>query len=159
VLAAALGLALGALACGSGEAEPSPTRASDGQPRDVSSGGCPRAPEALAAVLREGVRRRGELRRLFALRSRASFSGKDPQVRAGVYLVSGNIGVAVFTWAVNAQAWRTGRGLIVAVDAETRAVSPRRWVVSPRLLDERYGISEQTDGYARARACANPTRS
>ena len=110
-------------------------------------------------MLREGVRRRGELRRLFALRSRASFSGKDPQVRAGVYLVSGNIGVAVFTWAVNAQAWRTGRGLIVAVDAETRAVSPRRWVVSPRLLDERYGISEQTDGYARARACANPTRS
>lgn len=79
-------------------------------------------------------------------------------MRSGVYFVSGNIGAAVFTWAVNVEAWRTGAGLIVAADRETRAVSPRRWVVSPRLLEERYGISEHTDGYARARACANPTR-
>jgi hypothetical protein len=113
----------------------------------------------LAAVLRDRVRRTGELRRLFALRSRASLSDKDPQVRSGVYFVSGTVGAAVYTWAVNVQAWRTGAGLILAADRETRAVSPRRWVVSPRLLKTRYGISEQTDGYRRARACANPTRS
>jgi hypothetical protein len=33
-----------------------------------------------------------------------------------------------------------------------------RRVVSPRQLEERYGIDKRTDGYARARACANPTR-
>jgi hypothetical protein len=63
-----------------------------------------------------------------------------------------------FTRAVNVPAWRTGAGLIVAADRATREVSPRRWVVSPRLLEARYGISERVDGYARARACANPTR-
>jgi hypothetical protein len=104
------------------------------------------------------VRGGSELRRLVALRSRASFAGKAAEVRTGVYFVSGNIGAAVFTWAVDEQAWRTGTGLIVAADRETRAVSPRRWVVGPRLLEERYGINEETDGYTRARACANPTR-
>jgi hypothetical protein len=28
----------------------------------------------------------------------------------------------------------------------------------PRLLEDRSAISKQTDGYARARACANSTR-
>jgi hypothetical protein len=158
VVVAALGLVAGASACGSGARDSSPgSRASDAQPASVSSV-CPPAPRDLATVLRKGVRRTGELRRLFALRSRASFSDKDPQVRAGVYFVSGNIGAAVFTWAVNVQAWRRGAGLIVAADRQTRAVSPRRWVVSRRMLEARYGISEQTDGYGRARACANPTR-
>jgi hypothetical protein len=156
VLAAALGLVLGVAACSGGDPSP-PNPASDAQPAGVSSV-CPPAPSDLAAVLRKGVRRTGELRRLFALRSRASFSDKDAEVRAGVYFVSGNIGAAVFTWAVNVKAWRTGAGLIVAADRETRAVSPRRWVASARLLERRYGISEQTDGYARARACTNPTR-
>ena len=92
------------------------------------------------------------------MRSKASFAGKAAEVREGVYFVSGNNGAAVFTWAVNAQAWRTGAGLIVAADPQTRAVSPHRWVVDPELLAERYGISERTDGYTQARACANPTR-
>ena len=109
-------------------------------------------------MLRNGVQNGDGLRRLFALRSRASFSGKSAQVRDGVYFVSGNLGPAVVTWAVNARAWQTGKGLIVAVDPETRAISPRPWVVSPRQLQARYGISQHTDGYARARACANPTR-
>jgi hypothetical protein len=112
----------------------------------------------LAAVLREGARGGDRLRRLFAVRSRSSFAGKASEVREGVYFVSGNDGAAVFTWAVDVQAWRTGRGLIVAADAQTRAVSPRRWIVRPELLNARYGISERTDGYARARGCANPTR-
>jgi hypothetical protein len=158
VLAAALGLMLGTVACNRGDQDSSPPgTASDAQPASVSSD-CPPAPGALAAVLRKGVRGPGELRRLFAARSKDSFSDKDPKVRSGVYFVSGNIGAAVFTWAVNAQAWRTGNGLIVAVDRETRAVSPQRWVVRRQVLRERYGISERTDGYSRARACANPTR-
>jgi hypothetical protein len=158
VLAGALGLMVGAVACGGGERDASSQNlASAAQPAGVSSV-CPRAPRELAAALRKGLRRRGELQRLFALRSRASFSDKDPQVRSGVYFVSGNIGAQVFTWAVNVPAWRTGVGLIVAADRETRDVSPRRWVVGPRLLEKRYGISEHVDGYARARACANPTR-
>jgi hypothetical protein len=149
---------LAVTACSDGERDSAPqSPPPDAQPASLSSV-CPPAPRDLAAVLRKGVRRTGELRRLFALRSRASFSDKDPDVRSGVYFVSGNIGAAVFTWAVNVQAWRTGAGLIVAVDRETRAVSPRRWVVSPRELERRYGIGKQTDGYARARACANPTR-
>jgi hypothetical protein len=158
VLAAALGLMLGAVACSGGEQDSSPPgAASDAQPASVSSN-CPPAPDDLAAVLRKGVQATGELRRLFAVRSRDSFSDKDPKVRSGIYFVSGNIGAAVFTWAVNVQAWRTGAGLIVAVHRETRAVSPRRWVVRRGALEERYGISERTDGYGRARACANPTR-
>jgi hypothetical protein len=124
---------LGAAACGDGERDSS-ISASDAQPASVTSV-CPPAPPDLAAVLRNGVRRTGELQRLFALRSRAGFSDKDPQVRSGVYFVSGNIGAAVFSWAVNVQAWRTGAGLIVAADRETRAVSPPRWVVSTRLLE------------------------
>lgn len=157
-LAGALGLVMSAVACGRGEREPSqPSPASDAQRAGLSSE-CPRAPRELAAVLRKGLQREGELQRLFALRSKASFSDKDPAMRSGIYFVSGNVGAAVFTWAVNVPAWRTGAGLILAADRETRAVSPRRWVVSPRLLDERYGISEHVDGYAQARACANPTR-
>jgi hypothetical protein len=94
----------------------------------------------LAAVLRQGVRRTGELRRVFALRSRASFSDKDPEVRSGVYFVSGTIGAAVFTWAVNVQAWRTGAGLIIAADRQTSAVSPRPWhgnSLPPRCISAR----------------------
>jgi hypothetical protein len=158
-MGAALGLFLGVAACGRGDGPAStPTPAPDAHPGSASSRVCPPAPDALATVLRDGMWRGSELRRLVAVRSGASFSGKAPEVRAGVYFVSGSIGPAVVTWAVNKQAWRTGAGLIVAVDRQTRAVSPRRWVVSPRLLQERYGISEQTDGYNRARACANPTR-
>jgi hypothetical protein len=124
----------------------------------VSSSVCPRAPRRLAAALRHGIRHGDWLQRLFAIRSRASFSGRAAEVRAGVYFVSGDIRAAVATWAVNAKAWRTGRGLIVAVDAEARAVSPRRWHVRPRRLEHRFGVSRRTDGYARARGCANPTR-
>ena len=79
-------------------------------------------------------------------------------MRDGIYFVSGAAGAAVFTWAVNVQAWRTGRGLILAADRPTRRVSPSQWVVDPRQLETRYGIRPNTDGYARARACANPTR-
>jgi len=157
-LAGALGLMVGAAGCGRAEGDSSPQNLASAPQHMAVSSVCPRAPRELAAVLRKGLRRRGELQRLFALRSRASFSDKDPEVRSGVYFVSGNVGAAVFTWAVNVPAWRTGVGLIVAADRETRKVSPRRWVVSPRLLERRYGISERVDGYARARACANPTR-
>jgi hypothetical protein len=157
-LAGAFGLVVSAVACASGESGRSPQRlASDAQQAGVS-GECPHAPRELAAVLRKALRREGELQRLFALRSKASFSDKDPDVRSGVYFVSGNIGAMVLTWAVNVPAWQTGAGLILAVDHQTRAVSPPQWIVSPRLLETRYGISEHTDGYARARACANPTR-
>ena len=158
VLAATVGLMLGTVACSAGEHDSSPPgAASEAQAASVSSS-CPPAPDDLAAALRKGVRATGELRRPFAVRSSDTFSDKDPEERSGVYFVSGNIGAAVLTWAVNVQAWRTGAGLIVAVDRETRAVSPRRWVVRRRALEERYGISERTDGYGRARACANPTR-
>jgi hypothetical protein len=119
---------------------------------------CPPAPGRLAATLRQETRNGDRLQRLFAVRSKADFSERAPDVRAGVYFASGNEGAAVFTWAVNAQAWRTGTGLIVAADRQTRAVSPRRWAVNPRHLKQRFGISPHTDGYARARACANPTR-
>jgi hypothetical protein len=157
-LAGALGLMFGAVACGRGERDSSPQNlTSVMQPAGLSSE-CPPAPRKLAAVLRKELRREGELPRLFALRSRASFSDKDPHVRSGIYFVSGNIGATVLTWAVNVPAWQTGSGLIVAADQETRAVSPPQWVLSPRLLKTRYGISAHTDGYARARACANPTR-
>jgi hypothetical protein len=158
VLAGALGLLVGAAGCGRAERDSSAQSPTPDAQRAAVSSVCPRAPRELAAVLRKGLRRRGELQRLFALRSKASFADKDQAVRSGVYFVSGNIGAEVFTWAVNVPASRTGAGLIVAVDRETRAVSPRRWVVSPRLLKTRYGISEHIDGYARARACANPTR-
>jgi hypothetical protein len=158
VLAVVLGL-LGAVGCGNGDdASSAPSPASDAGPASQPSSVCPPAPHRLAAVLRQGARRGDRLRRLFAVRSKASFAGKAPELREGVYFVSGNDGAAVFTWAVNAQAWRTGAGLIVAADRQTRAVSPRRWIVSPELLEKRYGISEQTDGYGQARACANPTR-
>jgi hypothetical protein len=110
-------------------------------------------------VLRQETRNGDRLKRLFAVRSNADFSDKAPEVRDGVYFVSGNIGAAVFTWAVDAHAWRSGKGLIVAADAQTRAVSPRRWAVDPRDLKDRFGISPHTDGYAGARSCANPTRS
>ena len=132
VLAGALVLALGA------------------RPSVGSAAVCPSAPRPLAQELRHELR--VDPHRLFAVRSRARFTA--PAVRAGVYFVSGDIGAAVATWAVNARAWRTGRGLIVAVDERARAVSPHRWRVSPR----RYGISRRADGYARSRNCANPTR-
>jgi hypothetical protein len=79
-------------------------------------------------------------------------------VRDGIYFVAGNNGAAVFTWAVNRRAWRTGRGLILAADRATRRTSPSRWAADPRQLETRYGIGLHTDGDVRARACANPTR-
>jgi hypothetical protein len=157
-LAGALGLMVGAGGCGRAERHFAAQNPASGAQQVATSSACPHAPRELAAVLRKGLRRRGELQHVFALRSRASFSDKDPEVRSGVYFVSGNVGAAVFTWAVNVPAWRTGAGLIVAADRATREVSPPRWVVGPRLLEKRYGISGRVDGYARARACANPTR-
>jgi hypothetical protein len=150
---------LGAVGCGGAERTASPSsQAPIARARPTSSGICPSAPRRLAAALRHGIRRGGRLRRLFAIRSRASFAGKAPEVRAGVYFVSGDVGARVAAWAVNTRAWRTGAGLIVAVDAEARALSPSRWNVDRRRLERRFGISRGTDGYARARACANPTR-
>lgn len=155
---AVIGVVLVAAGCG-GERNEQPTDHRPGSDLPPGSHTCPPAPRPLADVLRQEVRGGERLRRLFALRSKADFSRKAPAVREGVYFVSGNMGAAVFTWAVNAQAWRTGTGLIVAADGQTRAVSPRRWVVDARDLGRRFGISPHTDGYARARACANPTRS
>jgi hypothetical protein len=112
----------------------------------------------LATTLRERIPRGGQLGRVFAIRSRASFAGKAPEVRAGVYFVSGAVGAVVATWAVNTRAWRTGTGLIVAVDQQARTLAPPRWNIDRRRLEQRFGISRHIDGYARARACANPTR-
>jgi hypothetical protein len=155
----AAALALGATGCGGGASTPSPSsQASSAGPALALSGVCPKAPRRLAATLRERIRRGDQLRRVFAVRSRASFAGKAPEVRGGVYFVSGDVGAVVATWAVNTRAWRTGAGLIVAVDPQARTLSPRRWDVNRRQLEQRFGISRRTDGYARARACANPTR-
>lgn len=145
-----------ATGCGRNE-QPTGNRPASHVAPDSST--CPPAPGRLAMVLRQEARDGQRLQRLFAVRSNADFSRKAPEVREGVYFVSGSIGAAVFTWAVNELAWRTGAGLIVAADPQTRAASPRRWVVSSRQLDRRFGIGPQTDGYRRARACANPTRS
>jgi hypothetical protein len=161
LLSAAIGAALIAAGCGDGTDSPANGQAASPRPTAQTSAHshiCPPAPRRLAAVLRQETRNGDRLRRLFAVPSKTDLSGKAPEVRDGVYFVSGNNGAAVFTWAVNAQAWRTGAGLIVAADRQTRAISPRRWIVNPRRLEERFGISSETDGYARARACANPTR-
>jgi hypothetical protein len=95
VLAATLGLMLGVTACSDGKLDSSPpSAASDALPASPSNA-CPPAPRRLAAVLRKAVRRTGELQRLFALHSLAGFTDRDPDVRSGVYFVSGNIGAAV----------------------------------------------------------------
>jgi hypothetical protein len=153
-----IGVATIAAGCGA-ERSDQPTRHRRASHVAPDSHTCPPAPHPLATVLRREARDGERLERLFAIRSNADFSGRAPVVHQGVYFVSGNIGAAVFTWAVNVQAWRTGTGLIVAADRQTRAVSPRRWLVNSRRLDRRFGIGPHTDGYARARACANPTRS
>ena len=99
-----------------------------------------------------------DLTHLVAVRSAASFRGKAPAVRAGVYFVAGDIGPVVATWAVNSHAFESGTGLILAADREARSVSPKRWVLPPRVLASRFGITARTDGWASARNCANPTR-
>jgi hypothetical protein len=160
-LTTAVGAALVTAGCGAQAGSPANEQAARPRPAAhtaTNSDICPPAPRRLAAVLRQETRNGDRLQRLFAVRSKADFSGKAPGVREGVYFVSGNNGALVFTWAVNAQAWRTGTGLIVAADRQTRAVSPRRWAVNSRDLKQRFGISPETDGYGRARACANPTR-
>jgi hypothetical protein len=162
LLISAVGAALATAGCGAGSDSPANEQAAHPRPAAQTATDrniCPPAPRRLADILRQETRNGDRLKRLFAVRSNADFSDKAPAVRDGVYFVSGNIGAAVFTWAVDTRAWRTGQGLIVAADVQTRAVSPRRWAVNPRQLGERFGIDPHTDGYARARSCANPTRS
>jgi len=154
-LAAAFTLLPGVIACGGTERMSASSRQASAAP---ASAVCPPAPRRLAAALRHGIRHGKKLRRLFAVRSGASFTGKAPEVRGGVYFASGDVGAAVATWAVSTRAWQTGAGWIATVDAQARALSPPRWLVHPRRLERRFGISPSTDGYARARACANPTR-
>jgi hypothetical protein len=156
--ALALAVVVAGSSAGCGSANTSP-RSARGTGTSSGSDACPHAPHRLEATLRDGVRRT-RVGRVFAVHSNSSFKERAPAVRAGVYFIAADLGVgaAVGTWAANERAFRGGRGLILALDNEARAVSPRRWRIAPRALARRFGIDPHTNGWARSRECANPTR-
>jgi hypothetical protein len=156
-LALALAFACGPAGCGGAGTSQQPTQRATTP--SAQSRACPTAPHSLTATLRDGARG-VSLGRVFAVRSHSSFEGRARAVRAGVYFVSADLGVVpvVGTWVANERAFRSGQGLILAVDKQARSASPGRWKVAPGVLASRFGIDAHTDGFARSRNCANPTR-
>jgi hypothetical protein len=73
--------------------------------------------------------------------------------RACTFLSAKVAGLGVATWAVTADAYRGGSGVIFGAEPVSRRVSTYGVDVSPSVL-KGWGISPGADGFAQSRTCA-----
>jgi len=103
-----------------------------------------------ASLTREA---RGRLGRVRAAKAHTKYT-VPRGLASGVYFVSADIrGFGVATWAASASEYKTGGGLLIAVDSVARVVStagtdiPRstlsRWGLTPKTKDRGYAISRR----------------
>jgi hypothetical protein len=88
-----------------------------------------------------------------AVKSRDKFGPFPRSLQAGVYFVSSKVaGVGAATWAVSADAYRGGGGVIYSAEPVARKISTVGVDVSPAIL-KGWGISSSSDGFTESRAC------
>jgi hypothetical protein len=127
-----------------------PTSVTAGQ-----AGRCLPVRPALLAQLKASLTRKakGKLGKTAAVRSRDDFSGAPLGFQKGVYFVSANLrGLGVATWAVSADAYRTGGGLIFGVGPTARRYSVLGADIPLSTL-RAWGLTVTADGYAASRNC------
>jgi hypothetical protein len=100
------------------------------------------------------ARYRGKLGAFRAVQSHGKFAPFPRSLQKGVYFVSAKVmGLGVATWAVSADAYRGGSGVIYGAEPVSRRISILGVDMSPAVL-KGWGISPATDGFAQSRTCA-----
>ena len=99
--------------------------------------------------LEDGLKR-GKLRNPQGVKSEGEFSGLRG-LQEGVYFVSADVrpSPGIATWAVSAEQWRTGGGLILAIDPAARAVTDFGADLDP----SGFGLDGSAEGYEESRDC------
>jgi hypothetical protein len=116
---------------------------------------CMAVTPSLVTQLRHGVKPtvRTRLGTMHAVTSRTRLRKAPAAFGKGVTFVSVRVrGRGTATWAVNAQAFRTGGGFILPVGQLARSIAVFGAALSPAIVSS-WGISSRTDGYAQSRAC------
>ena len=111
---------------------------------------CEKAPRVVVNGLKDGLKR-GKLASAYGVRSSDEFTG-PAGLQEGVYFVSANVkpNPGVATWGVSAEVWKTGGGLIFAIDKAARSVTDFGADVDPSI----FGLTESAEGYEESRECA-----
>ena len=104
-------------------------------------------------VVREDIENgleRGTIGKMMAVRSKGQFDGLN-SFKLGVYFVSGDVqpGGRIGTWAVSADAFRTGGGALVAVDPTARSLTE----FGADAPVKEWGFTSGAEGYAESRDC------
>ena len=127
-----------------------------GAPSDRTTGlaGCMTVSAAALRAIRDGLPRGRVPRAPHAFKSEEPpehFAEFPRGLREGVYFISAEFrprpGVA--TWAVDDEFFRTGGGVVIAVDSAARALTDYGADLNPSEL----GLTEATHGFAESRAC------
>jgi hypothetical protein len=128
---------------------------SPAQPTALAASRCVTPGKAFLVNFKPGVKAkyRAKLRLLRAVKSRGKFGPFPRSLQKGVYFVSSRVpGVGVATWAVSADAYGGGSGVIYSAEPIARKISTYGIDVSPSIL-KGWGISSGSDGFAASRAC------
>ena len=99
------------------------------------------------------ARYRAKLGIFRAVKSRGRFGPFPRSLQKGVYFLSSKVaGGGAATWAVSADAYRGGSGVMYSAEPVARKISTYSMDVSPANL-KGWGISPNSDGFAQSRAC------
>jgi len=133
----------------------SPAPPSVAQPVVPAGSRCVTPSQPFVARFRKGVRAkyRAKVGIFQAVKSRGKFGPFPRSLQKGVYFLSSKVaGVGAATWAVSADAYRGGSGVMYSAEPVARKISTYGIDVSPAILNGR-GISSKSDGFAQSRAC------
>jgi hypothetical protein len=121
----------------------------------ISAGRCLAPGDAFVSSFKPGVKAayRSKLGKLGAVRSEGQFGPFPRSLQKGVFFVSARVrGVGTATWAVSADAYATGGGLIFGAEPVSRKVSIHG-VDVPLSTLRGWGIAPYANGFTESRAC------
>jgi hypothetical protein len=121
----------------------------------AAGGGCLVPGKAFVTNFKPGVKSsfRARLGPLRAVRSRGEFGPFPRSLQKGVYFVSAKVpGVGTATWAVSADSYAGGGGVIFGAETVSRKVSTYGVDIGLGVL-KGWGIAPSADGFAKSRAC------
>jgi hypothetical protein len=109
----------------------------------------------LVATLRGSLKPklRSKLGTPWGVKSRGHFSGLRGIREGPVYFVSANVrGYGIATWAVDADAFNSGGGVVLGVGTVARRVSDAGVDIRASTLRS-WGLAPYAEGYAASRSC------
>lgn len=135
---------------GASEPPPPPAQETTGTEAKTANR-CEKVSAALLSQLKSDLKAGRKLASPVGVKSRDTFDDGPRRLQEGVYFVSADVkpNPGIATWAVSAEAWRTGGGLIFGIDAAARAVTTFGVDVDPST----FGLDEGTEGYDESRNC------